>query len=125
MCLLCLCAFYSTGLCASLLTQDFKDAVCTPVCIYATVCMCVYIYINKYMYHGQVFKDLDPVSWSHVGYMVEVGGVGDQLVPHLWISQHLSGITNTKYKRQLRHGKVQSNKETGKKTQKNRGCRRS
>lgn len=51
------------------------------------------------MYHGQVFKDLDPVSWSHVGHVVEVGGVGDQLVPHLWISQHLSGITNT-------HGKL-------------------
>lgn len=45
-------------------------------------------------HHGQVFKDLDPVSWSHVGHMVEVGGVGDQLVPHLWISQHLSGDTN-------------------------------
>lgn len=46
------------------------------------------------MYHWQVFKDLDAVSWSHVGHVVEVGGVGDQLVPHLWISQHLSGSTN-------------------------------
>lgn len=47
------------------------------------------LYIS--MYHGQVFEDLDAVSWSHVGHVVEVGGVGDQLVPHLWISQHLSG----------------------------------
>lgn len=46
-------------------------------------------------YHGQVFEDLDPVSWSHVGHVVEVGGVRDQLVPHLGISQHLSGSTNT------------------------------
>lgn len=44
-------------------------------------------------YHGQVFEDLDPVSWAHVSHVVEVGGVGDQLVPHLWVSQHLSGTT--------------------------------
>lgn len=55
----------------------------------------MYLYAYLCMYHGQVFKDLDPVSWSHMGHMVEVGGVGDQLVPHLWISQHLSRITNT------------------------------
>lgn len=40
-------------------------------------------------YHGQVFEDLDAVPRSHVGHVVEVGGVGDQLVPHLWVSQHL------------------------------------
>lgn len=38
------------------------------------------------LYHGQVFQYLDPISWSHVGHMVEVCGVRDQLVPHLWIS---------------------------------------
>ena len=54
------------------------------------VCECVCVY------HGQVFEDLDPVSWSHVGHMVEVGGVGDQLVPHLGVSQHLPGITHNR-----------------------------
>lgn len=47
-------------------------------------------------YHGEVLQDLDPISWSHVGYMVKVGGVRDQLVPHLWISQHVS-VTITTY----------------------------
>lgn len=46
-------------------------------------------------YHGQVFEDLDPVSWSHVGHVVKVSGVGDQLVPHLWVSQHFSGPKHT------------------------------
>lgn len=47
-------------------------------------------------YQREVHEDLHAVSWSHVGHVVEVGGVRDQLVPHLWISQHLSGNTNTK-----------------------------
>lgn len=50
---------------------------------FCSECVCVY--------HGQIFKDLDPIAWSHVSHVVEVGGVRDQLVPHLWISQHLSG----------------------------------
>lgn len=52
-------------------------------------------------YHGQVFEDLDPISWSHVGDVVEVGGVGDELVPHLWISQHFSGHKHTEVNHRL------------------------
>lgn len=40
--------------------------------------VCLSVYMNVlHTYHGQVFKDLDPVSWSHVGHVVEVGWVGD------------------------------------------------
>lgn len=39
-----------------------------------------------FFYHWQVFEDLDPIAWSHMSHMVEVGGVGDQLVPYHWIS---------------------------------------
>lgn len=53
--------------------------------------MTVRVWLCVCVYHGQIFKDLDPITWSHVSHVVEVGGVRDQFVPHLWISQHLSG----------------------------------
>ena len=62
------------------------------VCV--RVCMCVCVGACVGMYHGQVFEDLDPVSWSHVSHVVEVGWVGNQLTPHLWVAQHLPSNTH-------------------------------
>lgn len=58
------------------------------------------MFVCLHMYHGQILQDLDPISWSHVSHVVEVGWIGDQFVPHLGISQHLSGITDTGSARQ-------------------------
>lgn len=52
------------------------------------------MFVCLHMYHGQILQDLDPISWSHVSHVVEVGWIGDQFVPHLGISQHFSGITD-------------------------------
>lgn len=41
-------------------------------------------------YQGQVFQDLNAVARPHMGDVVEVGGVGNELIPHLWVPQHLS-----------------------------------
>ena len=62
------------------------------VCVRVRACVCVRSSVC--VYHGQVFEDLDPVSWSHVSHVVEVGWVGDQLAPHLWVSQHLPSNTH-------------------------------
>lgn len=47
-------------------------------------------------YHGKILKDLDAIPRPHVRHMVKVGGVWNQLIPLLRVSQHLSEDTQEK-----------------------------